>query len=611
IMSSADWEEVKRLAADFQRAQLASTLQKLSERNCVEIINKLIELKLIDVHYTTDGKEYITPQQLSREIKDELFVHGGRINLVDVGSLLNIDLTIIELRVSELVHCDKSLHLVVGQLINSLYLDTIAEEVNERLQQEGATTIADLAQHYELPGDFMLEVIVARLGIIIQGQQDDYDSRTIFTDAFVARHRARVRGALSAITRPTPVSGIIQQYGFKERLFFSMVDKLVTLGRLPGILTGGRQATKAVYVPNIYSKTQSEWVDRFLNQNGYLEFEGLRRLGIGDPETYIKRRFKDQELTFIGNICVGPGLIDQIDAAIDDALLTGGWVDIYPLLPTVFTPENGSQLVSLTLKNRNDKKSTESARVFNETVVISDQLVTKISNGLQQLMPTKAKQLVDQGAFKQQLSSGKAHVEEGGKGKKDDRRKKAAGGKAGGGTQGRETKTKATKNKYKGRKGAHDSDSEGDDVAAPSSTAPGQLPHIDFMSEEEMQQEVSKVEELYDCPEELIEELTTHMHRGLNRQFQEVARSVFQSSLSGGGQSRRKTHQQLQEKVTALLTTAKLCEKPIKVFNEDQQILLKKHLLKTHCTELVNELVLYLADDSLIDMASNKQMTPE
>ncbi|KAK2563481.1 E3 UFM1-protein ligase 1-like protein [Acropora cervicornis] len=53
------WEEIKRLAADFQRAQLK-------------------------VIYTTDGKEYLTPQQLEREIKDELFVHGGRINVVDL-----------------------------------------------------------------------------------------------------------------------------------------------------------------------------------------------------------------------------------------------------------------------------------------------------------------------------------------------------------------------------------------------------------------------------------------------------------------------------------------------------------------------------------------------
>lgn len=73
----ADWEEIKRLAADFQRVQIASTAHKLSERNCIEIVQKLINLKLIDVIYTTDGKEYLTPQQLEKEIKEELFVHGG------------------------------------------------------------------------------------------------------------------------------------------------------------------------------------------------------------------------------------------------------------------------------------------------------------------------------------------------------------------------------------------------------------------------------------------------------------------------------------------------------------------------------------------------------
>lgn len=49
----------------------------------------------------------------------------------------------------------------------------------------------------------------------------------------------------------------------------------------------------------------------------------------------------------------------------------------------------------------------------------------------------------------------------------------------------------------------------------------------------------------------------------------------------------------------------------MQVFDEEKQLQLKKHLLKTQCTELVNELVLYLADDSLIDIAQNKDITPE
>lgn len=41
-------------------------------------MNKLIELKLLEVYFTTDGKEYVTPEHLLKEIKDELFVQGGR-----------------------------------------------------------------------------------------------------------------------------------------------------------------------------------------------------------------------------------------------------------------------------------------------------------------------------------------------------------------------------------------------------------------------------------------------------------------------------------------------------------------------------------------------------
>ena len=81
-MSASDWEEIKRLAADFQRAQLSESSHKLSERNCIEIVNKLIKLRLLDVIYTIDGKEYLTPQQVEKEIRDELSVHGGKLCLL-------------------------------------------------------------------------------------------------------------------------------------------------------------------------------------------------------------------------------------------------------------------------------------------------------------------------------------------------------------------------------------------------------------------------------------------------------------------------------------------------------------------------------------------------
>ena len=78
-----------------------------------------MKLKLLDVVYTTDGKDYITPQQLLREIRDEIIVNGGRINIVDVAQALSVDLSHIENAAKDLLKSDSSLQLVLGQLIST------------------------------------------------------------------------------------------------------------------------------------------------------------------------------------------------------------------------------------------------------------------------------------------------------------------------------------------------------------------------------------------------------------------------------------------------------------------------------------------------------------
>ncbi|KAG9463149.1 hypothetical protein GDO78_022306 [Eleutherodactylus coqui] len=238
---SADWEEIRRLAADFQRAQLSDSVQRLSERNCIEIVSKLIAEKQLDVVHTLDGKEYITPSQISTEIGDELQVRGGRVNIVELQQVVNVDLTHIESRANELVRVDKNVQLVLGQLVDNNYLDQIAEEVNDKLQEAGQVTISELCKTYDLPGDFLTESLELRLGSLIQGKIDQNNKGVIYTEAFVARHRARIRGLFTAITS----------------------------GRLKGTVVGGRQ-DKAVFIPDIYARTQSNWIDAFFKQNGYL-----------------------------------------------------------------------------------------------------------------------------------------------------------------------------------------------------------------------------------------------------------------------------------------------------------------------------------------------------
>lgn len=49
----------------------------------------------------------------------------------------------------------------------------------------------------------------------------------------------------------------------------AVLEELVNTGRLKGTVVGGRQ-DKAVFIPDIYARTQSNWVDSFFRQNGYL-----------------------------------------------------------------------------------------------------------------------------------------------------------------------------------------------------------------------------------------------------------------------------------------------------------------------------------------------------
>ncbi|KAL8186277.1 UNVERIFIED_CONTAM: E3 UFM1-protein ligase 1 [Gekko kuhli] len=136
---------------------------RLSERNCIEIVAKLIAEKQLDVVHTLDGKEYITPAQISREIRDELHVRGGRVNIVDLQQVISVDLLHIESRANDIVKSDRTIQLVLGQLIDEHYLDQVAEETNDKLQETGQVKISDLCKTYDLPGDFLKQVAVCPL----------------------------------------------------------------------------------------------------------------------------------------------------------------------------------------------------------------------------------------------------------------------------------------------------------------------------------------------------------------------------------------------------------------------------------------------------------------
>ncbi|XP_023230156.1 E3 UFM1-protein ligase 1-like [Centruroides sculpturatus] len=613
---ATEWEEVKRLAADFQRAQLSSTVQRLSERNCIEIVKKLIELKLIDVIFTTDGKEYITPQHLLKEIKDELLVHGGRINLVELSRILNIDFSHIESKANELAKSETELKLILGQLIDNTYLDGIADEINDKLQQTGQITIGELTKQYDLPGDFLEEIVHERLGISIQGQADPFDSRTIFTEAYIAKYNAIIRGVLSAITRPTTLNNLINNYKIPERLFYSIIDDLLKNNYIHGSISGGR-SERASYIPDIYAKSQNEWIDSFFMQNNYIEYDSLLRLGISEPKAYIMKKFKDKDLTYLNSCCVGKSIWEQVEAAIDEVISTASWIDAMPLLPSVLNEDDMQQIVQIVLKSY--LKSNTNIHIFCNTILVSDVFLQDCFKIFEPIMIKKSEEDIHKGVYHflnpqstKVLSKGDKADESSGKNKqekKDERRKK--GGKSRG-LQGRETKMRATKKKYLANKGGSDSDSE-TELGTSFEKSGGKQQDIEFLTLNEIEKELSKLITLQDCPEELINELAKHLFKPLTKKYQEIAKSVFLASATSSSATRRKTHAEVQEKLNTLYCQVHMFEKGLKIFSDDVQLQLIKYLLKSLCSDMTNIIVNYLCAELGINSEdeTTTAITPE
>lgn len=97
-------DEILLLQQQLMAVQNSSTAYKLANRNVMEIVDMLIKKQGLVLFFTLDGtrssagREFITPQFLDNSIK-ETVAEMGKISLLELAKLLNIDVSIVEQRV--------------------------------------------------------------------------------------------------------------------------------------------------------------------------------------------------------------------------------------------------------------------------------------------------------------------------------------------------------------------------------------------------------------------------------------------------------------------------------------------------------------------------------
>ncbi|CAK7331660.1 unnamed protein product [Dovyalis caffra] len=369
--------ELLELQKQFESAQQAKSSIRLSERNVVELVQKLHELHIIDFDllHTVSGKEYITPEQLRHEMVLEI-KKLGRVSLIDLVDITGVDLYHVENQAHRVVSDDPNgLMLIQGEIISQSYWDNVAEEINERLQECSQISLAEIAASLNVGSEFVSSMLDARLGTLVKGR---LEGGQLYTPAYVARVSAMVRGAARGVTVPTNLSalwGALQQLlqamdgaggvATESSFFQSLFNELVKEGEVLGSLRAGVHWT-----PTVFAIAQRECVDSFFSQNSFISYDSLQKLGISQPVQFLQSRYA--EGIPLVTAFVHPSMIEMLDAAVEDAIERGSWIDSLSVLPTSFGSEDASKILL-------HCDSVQSALKGNKGMILGDSYV--FSNG--------------------------------------------------------------------------------------------------------------------------------------------------------------------------------------------------------------------------------------
>uniref|UniRef100_A0A7C9DWZ8 E3 UFM1-protein ligase 1 homolog n=1 Tax=Opuntia streptacantha TaxID=393608 RepID=A0A7C9DWZ8_OPUST len=605
-------EELLELQRQFEFAQQAKSSIRLSERNVVELVQKLHELQIIDFDllHTVSGKEYITPEQLRLEIVAEVN-RLGRVSLIDLADSTGVDLYHVEKQAQVVVSSDHELMLIQGEIISSSYWDTVAEEINERLQECSQIAVAELAAQLQVGSELVSSMLESRLGTLIQGR---LEGGQLYTPAYVTRVNAMVRGAARGITVPMNLSALwssLQQLlqamdgatgvAMDNSFFQSLFNSLVKEAEILGSLRAGVHWT-----PAVFAAAQKEFVDSFLSQNSFISYDSLQKLGIPQPMQYLQSRYPDG--VPLVTMFIHPSMIEMLDAAIEDAIERNSWIDCLTVLPTLFGSQDASKILSLCPSIQSALKSSR-ALILGESYVLSDGFVKDVFSQLEKEMQTfsvsvSAKLGDEKNTTKENKcgnDSGRLpepsdnNVESGSKPgmEKGSKKKKGKSGNSRNSASDdldnqEPVPTKSKKNQRKGKdiSASHVSESKKskeDNVAVPSEDwIVGKL--LSLVPEFE--------EQGMDDQETILKPLANHLRPMLLTSWNERRKAM----LAENSDRMKRVLDNLQKKLDESYLNMQLYEKALDLFEDDQatSVVLHRHLLRTTGASIADMLLFNL-----------------
>ncbi|CAI8616514.1 unnamed protein product [Vicia faba] len=632
-------DELLELQRQFEFAQQAKSSIRLSDRNVVELVQKLQQLQIIDFEllHTASGKEYITLDQLRNEMVTEV-KRLGRISVIDLADVTGVDLYYVEKLAQSIITDHGELMLTQGEIVTESYWDSIAEEINERLQECSQIALTELAAQLNVGLDLIASVLEPRLGTIVKGR---LEGGQLYTPAYVARVSAMVRGAARGITVPTNLTvlwsslqNLLQEMdgasgvAVDGSFFQSLFNGLVKGGEISGSVRAGVHWT-----PAVFAVAQKESVDSFFSQNSFISYDVLQKLGIPQPVQFLQSRYPEGKplvTTF-----VHPSMIEMLDAATEDALERGSWSDSLSLLPSSFTPQDASKMLFLCQSVQLALKSNK-AHIFGDFYVLSSSFMKDICDCTVKELETLAVSRslgtvkpgdlpianeVKAGYDSSRLSVSSEMASDSGSNKHADKGPKKKKGKATGNALANQSESGAdnqehtsTKSKKSQRKGKDTSSQTSDSKqGSRKESLKMKEDNLSSPSEEWIMEKITALvpdfeEQGIDDPETILRPLANKLRPTIINTWMEKRKALFKDNA----ERMKQLLDNLQKKLDESFLNMQLYEKALELFEDDQStsVVLHRHLLRTVAAPMVDMLLHDLDEHNKLKNGVEVQESP-
>ncbi|QDZ23030.1 E3 UFM1-protein ligase [Chloropicon primus] len=398
MMMEDDGVSLEELMAQLSTAQETKTTARLSERNVVELVSKLKEKGLVGSQednallHTVTGREYLTERRLREEVRGTVDRLGGRVALAELPPLLDVDI----------VHCEKAarllaegggdgdIKLIDGELLTRKYFDDISVEINETLQQRGKVTIGEVAKTYDLSADLVTRTVESKIGSVIDGQ---IQSGLVYTPVYIARVRAIVRGVLRGSAAPLSLKSACARLKVHDVALNALIPNIVSSLIGASEVCGTYQKGSMIWTPTLYGKVQEESALSFFKSNGYVEYETLKKLGIQKPDKYLRERFP--EGFSLESVFASAEVLPPLDAALDDCVSSGTYVDMTQHLPSPFSGGDVRDIVRLAPKV-NQLVSSAVGVLLADTCFVSKAFCDKCKTAVKDGVLKRAQEIMEQ-----------------------------------------------------------------------------------------------------------------------------------------------------------------------------------------------------------------------